>query len=51
LFTGKDLIRMGYKPGPLFAEILTSIEDAQLEGAIGCKDEAEDLVITRWPRT
>ena len=25
---------MGYKPGPIFSEILRSLEDAQLEGEI-----------------
>src|SRR5262249_32051225 len=32
LITGDHLIALGYKPGPLFKEILTFVEDAQLEG-------------------
>ncbi len=32
LITGHDLIAMGLKPGPLFKEILTKIEDEQLDG-------------------
>src|ERR1017187_1048969 len=32
LITGRDLIDAGYEPGPGFKEILTAIEDAQLEG-------------------
>ena len=43
LLTGDDLIRMGYSPGPIFSEILTQIEDAQLEGQIRTKEEA-----ARW---
>jgi len=32
---------MGFQPGPLFAEILRSLEDAQLEGEIRTSQEAE----------
>lgn len=49
LLTGHDLIAMGYAPGPLFREILRVVEDAQLEGAISAKEEAEALVRSRWP--
>lgn len=31
LITGKDLIEIGFKPGPLFKTILTTVEDKQLE--------------------
>ncbi|HTF55706.1 MAG TPA: HD domain-containing protein, partial [Planctomycetota bacterium] len=34
LVTGKDLIEMGYTPGPPFKKALTEIMDAQLEGAL-----------------
>src|SRR6202158_5928456 len=30
LLTGDDLLEMGYKPGPIFSEILNAVEDAQL---------------------
>jgi len=40
LITGKDLISMGLKPGPLFKDILTTIEDEQLDGALKTKDDA-----------
>jgi len=40
LITGADLIAAGYEPGPLFASVLRSVEDAQLEGAVGSRDEA-----------
>ncbi len=34
LLTGDDLIALGLAPGPLFREILTAVEDAQLEGRL-----------------
>ena len=36
---GKDLIDMGYKPGPLFKEIFESILEAKLEGDISTKED------------
>jgi tRNA nucleotidyltransferase/poly(A) polymerase len=44
VLTGNDLSQMGYIPGPLFSEILRGVEDAQLEGQIATKEEAEDFV-------
>ncbi len=44
LITGDDLIAAGYKPGPQFKELLTAVEDAQLEGSIHTKEEALALV-------
>jgi poly(A) polymerase len=44
LITGNDLIAAGYKPGPQFKELLTTVEDAQLDGSISTKEEALDLV-------
>ncbi len=40
LINGDDLIGLGLKPGPLFSEILTSVEDLQLEGELASKEEA-----------
>ncbi|MBV6517485.1 MAG: phosphohydrolase [Candidatus Brocadia sp.] len=40
LITGHDLIAMGLKPGPLFKDILTKIEDVQLDGNITTKEAA-----------
>ena len=45
LITGHDLIDAGYKPGPLFSEVLTQVEDAQLEGRVTDRDSA--LVLAR----
>jgi putative nucleotidyltransferase with HDIG domain len=44
VLTGTDLSEMGYIPGPLFSEILRAIEDAQLEGQIASKQQAEEFV-------
>lgn len=44
LLNGNDLIKMGYVRGPRFKEILTAVEDAQLEGGIKSKDEAMSWV-------
>jgi len=49
LLRGEDLIRMGYTPGRIFSEILTVVENAQLDGAISTHEEAERLVDRRFP--
>lgn len=44
LITGDDLIAAGYQPGPSFKEILSAVEDAQLEGRLQSKDRAIEFV-------
>jgi poly(A) polymerase len=44
LISGHDLIALGLQPGPAFAEILTTVEDAQLEGSLRTREEAIALV-------
>ena len=44
LVTGRELIAAGYKPGPSFKEMLQTVEDAQLEGAIVTPEAAMALV-------
>lgn len=44
LITGRDLIEMGLKPGPMFKEILTRVEDEQLEENLKTKEEAIEMV-------
>lgn len=34
LLDGRDLIALGFTPGPVFSEILTSLEEAQVEGLV-----------------
>jgi tRNA nucleotidyltransferase/poly(A) polymerase len=48
LLTGDDLKQMGYAPGPLFSEILHSLEDAQLEGQVQDKEAAVEFVSRRF---
>jgi poly(A) polymerase len=49
LVTGRDLIEAGYEPGPRFKEILTAIEDAQLEGRIASRETAMEYVLRAFP--
>jgi len=49
LLTGIDLIHEGYKPGPVFKQILQAVEDAQLEGEIQTQEDALRLVHQRFP--
>jgi len=49
LITGQDLIDAGYEPGPLFKEILGTVEDAQLEGRLVSRDAAMEFVRREFP--
>jgi poly(A) polymerase len=44
LLGGKDLISLGFAPGPLFHEILEQLNEAQLEGALETKEQALEWV-------
>ena len=50
LVNGRDLIEMGYAPGPLFKEVLSAVEDAQLEGALTSREAALQFVSKTFPR-
>jgi poly(A) polymerase len=50
LLSGDDLRAAGYAPGPLFKEILTAVEDAQLEGRLNSKQEAIGYVKREFPQ-
>lgn len=45
---GKDLLEMGYIPGPIFSEILSEVYDLQLEEKIFSRDEALEYTRNRW---
>ena len=49
LLTGRDLIEEGYVPGPVFREILTEVEERQIEGEITGRDAALAYVRMRFP--
>jgi poly(A) polymerase len=50
LVTGSDLIAAGYAPGPRFKEILSAIEDAQLEGRITSLEDALAYIQKQFPQ-
>ena len=49
LITGEDLITAGYVPGPQFKQILSAVEDAQLENRLRSKSEALEFVRREFP--
>jgi poly(A) polymerase len=50
LLGGDELLELGYHPGPQFAEILRSVEDAQLEGLIRTQEEARKYVLGNFTK-
>jgi putative nucleotidyltransferase with HDIG domain len=48
LLNGADLLAAGYRPGPLFKQMLEGVEDAQLEGRLQSKEEALAFVRRVW---
>ena len=50
LISGDDLITLGYRPGPIFKEILKAVEDAQLDLLIQNRTEALEWVERRFER-
>jgi len=50
LVTGDDLIAAGYPPGPRFKEILSAVEDGQLEGRLLSKEAALRMIAGEFPR-
>lgn len=49
LLTGDDLQELGYKPGPQFQAILRALEDAQLDGSVRTRGEAEVFLRQHYP--
>ena len=49
LLGGDDLIALGHRPGPRLGEILRALEEAQLEGEVTSRADAERFVRTRFP--
>ncbi len=48
LLTGDDLQEMGFRPSPLFSQILQALEDAQLEEQIRTREEAKEYVLSKY---
>lgn len=49
LVTGEDLIALGWKPGPKFAEILQSVQTRQLEGTLNSREDALSWITSEFP--
>ena len=49
LLTGNDLIGIGWEPGPRLGEVLTKVQDMQLEKNLNSKEEALDWVNANYP--
>jgi poly(A) polymerase len=48
LVNGNDLIAAGLQPGPRFKEILSAVEDGQLEGRFQSREEAMEFVRAKF---
>jgi poly(A) polymerase len=48
LITGDDLVKLGMSPGRQFTEILRTVEDLALEGALTTPEEALNHVLTHF---
>ena len=44
LLRGRDLVAMGYAPGPAFSRALKALEEEQLAGRVRTREEAEQFV-------
>lgn len=51
LLTGRDLIALGWKPGPQFKIALETAHNAQLEGLFSSKQEAITFILKKFPQT
>jgi tRNA nucleotidyltransferase/poly(A) polymerase len=49
LLNGNDLVALGYPRGPLYREILTALEDEQLEGNLTTKEQALAWLQQHYP--
>lgn len=49
LLNGHDLMAMGYPPGPSLGDLLNAVQDAQLEGAVATREEAEVWLRDHYP--
>ena len=49
LVNGNDLRRLGYPEGPLYTQILGKTFAAQLDGIVADKDQAIQLIESRFP--
>jgi tRNA nucleotidyltransferase/poly(A) polymerase len=50
LVTGRDLLALGWTPGPHFGAVLDAVQTAQLEGTLTTTEEALAWIKTKHPR-
>ncbi len=50
LLRGRDLLQLGFSPGPRMGKILAAVREAQLEGLLASRDEAIAWVRQRYPQ-
>jgi poly(A) polymerase len=50
LLSGDDLIALGFAPGKIIGEIISALEDEQMEGRISSPDEAKIFVERKWKK-
>ncbi|MEM1311774.1 MAG: poly(A) polymerase, partial [Cyanobacteria bacterium P01_H01_bin.153] len=51
ILSGNDLKALGYPPGPLYREILSSVRTATLDGEVKNREGAIALVLQQFPRS
>jgi len=49
LLNGEDLKDLGYTPGKIFKEMLSTLRNAQLDGAVDNRQEAMDFITEHFP--
>lgn len=47
--SGKELVEMGYKPGPQFKDILLTLKNGRLDGKVNSLEEEKKLLKERFP--
>jgi poly(A) polymerase len=50
LVTGQDLMALGFRPGPSYKVMLDAVEEAQLSGLIGTREQALAFVQQSFPK-
>ena len=49
LVNGRDLLALGYTPGPVFGRILASVREQQLDGNLTTHEQAEEFIRQSFP--
>jgi tRNA nucleotidyltransferase (CCA-adding enzyme) len=50
VMTGKDIIAMGYEPGPYFGKILKMLKDAKMNGVVKTAEDERSMIKELFPR-